>query len=74
MYLIGWLPPGVDDKAASSVATEHGIAADPLSPLSTKPVPRGGLLLGYAALNVRQVREGVRKLAEALRTLPTAHK
>lgn len=74
MYLIGWLPPGVDDQAASRVAAEHGIAVDPLSPLSLKPVPRGGLLLGYAALNARQIREGVRKLAEALRRLPAARK
>jgi GntR family transcriptional regulator/MocR family aminotransferase len=69
MYVIGWLPPGADDHAASKLAAEEGVIAEPLSPLGSRPMRRGGLLLGYPALGDRQIREGARKLATALRRL-----
>jgi hypothetical protein len=30
-------------------------------------LPRGGLMLGYAGLNERHIREGVRRLRRALK-------
>ena len=69
MFLVGWLPRGVDDRAASRLAHEHGVLADPLSPLYARRPRRGGLLLGYSSVGPARLREGVRKLAEALRTL-----
>ena len=66
MHLVGWLPPGVDDVQASEKALSHGVHVRPLSSCSVARVRRGGLLLGYAALTVPQIREGVRKLAQAL--------
>ena len=70
MFLVGWLPRGADDQTASRLAREHGIVADPLSPLYASRPERGGLLLGYAAVGLPRIREGVRKLAEALRKSP----
>jgi GntR family transcriptional regulator/MocR family aminotransferase len=67
MHLIGWLPEGVSDQAASRQAAQEGVVAQPLSPYGLTPQLRGGLLLGYAALAPRQIREGVRLLATALR-------
>jgi GntR family transcriptional regulator / MocR family aminotransferase len=66
MHLVGWLPAGVDDVKASERALSQGVHVRPLSSCSVAKVRRGGLLLGYAALTVPQIREGVRKLAEAL--------
>jgi len=67
MHLVGWLPIGVDDVKASERALAHGVYTRPLSSCSVAKVRRGGLLLGYAALTIPQIREGVSKLAQALR-------
>ena len=66
MHLVGWLPNKTSDKAASDKAARYGVEASPLSAYSTKPLPRGGLVLGYAAVNARQINTGVRRLAQAL--------
>jgi GntR family transcriptional regulator/MocR family aminotransferase len=83
MHLIGWLPEGVSDATASLRAAERGVDAMPLSAFRAEPasakaaatetttsagaIVQGGLALGYAATAPRQIREGVRRLAEALR-------
>ncbi|MGH9945423.1 MAG: PLP-dependent aminotransferase family protein [Pyrinomonadaceae bacterium] len=68
IHLVGWLPEGHDDAAASRAAAARGIDAQPLSAFTIKSrhSPRGGLVLGYAAYRPRQLREGVRALAAAL--------
>ncbi|HEX8772666.1 MAG TPA: PLP-dependent aminotransferase family protein [Pyrinomonadaceae bacterium] len=66
MHLVGWLPEGVSDKGASEEAARYGVEAAPLSAYSSHSLHRGGLVLGYTALNSRQIREGVRRLAQAL--------
>jgi GntR family transcriptional regulator/MocR family aminotransferase len=67
MHLIGWLDPGGDDRAAASCAAVLGIEVPPLSQhvLSASVPP--GLLLGYAALEPKEIRAGIRVLARALR-------
>jgi len=66
MHLVGWLPKKTSDKAASEKAARYGVEAAPLSAYSTNPLPRGGLVLGYTAVNAKQIRDGVRRLAQAL--------
>ncbi|HEX8141356.1 MAG TPA: PLP-dependent aminotransferase family protein [Pyrinomonadaceae bacterium] len=66
MHLVGWLPEKVSDKTASEKAARYGVEAVPLSAYSSRLLPRGGLVLGYTALNARQIRDGVRRLAQAL--------
>jgi GntR family transcriptional regulator/MocR family aminotransferase len=68
MHLVGWLPEGVDDVAVAEAAAERGVHVFPLSRCAIGKSQRRGLLLGYAALTPVQIREGVRKLAAALRT------
>jgi GntR family transcriptional regulator / MocR family aminotransferase len=68
MHLLGWLPAGVDDLAAAERAGAAGVRVLPLSWLRLEPSERGGLLLGYAAADERAIRDGVRRLAEALRS------
>jgi GntR family transcriptional regulator/MocR family aminotransferase len=66
LHLMGWLPDGVDDRQAFKAAARAGIEAPPLSSYSLEPCRRGGLLLGYAGSDVRQIRDGVRRLRAAL--------
>jgi GntR family transcriptional regulator/MocR family aminotransferase len=67
MHLIGWLPQGVDDNDASEQAARHHVEAAPLSAYSSQPLARGGLTLGYTAVNPKQIKDGARRLAQALR-------
>ncbi len=69
IHLVGFLPMGVDDEAASRAAADAGITVQPLSAFRYKRGGRGGLLLGYAGYNERQIRAGIRQLAAALRTV-----
>ena len=66
MHLVGWLPEGVDDRAASRWAAEQGVEAPALSCYAIEQPGRGGLLLGYTAQDEQQICEGVRRLAAAL--------
>ncbi|MEW6736352.1 MAG: PLP-dependent aminotransferase family protein [Acidobacteriota bacterium] len=66
MHLVGWLPPGVDDKTAAKKAADYGLEVSPLSGYSPNPLPHSGLVLGYTAINERQIKDGVKRLAKAL--------
>jgi GntR family transcriptional regulator/MocR family aminotransferase len=66
MHLVGWLPPGADDRAASAAAAAGGVDAPPLAAFRARGRGPGGLLLGYAGLDAGQIRDGVRRLAAAL--------
>jgi len=66
MHLVGWLPQKTSDLAASEKAAAYGVEAAPLAAYSKNPLPRGGLVLGYAAVNAQQIKTGVRRLAQAL--------
>ncbi|MDM9382748.1 PLP-dependent aminotransferase family protein [Chlorogloeopsis sp. ULAP01] len=68
MHLVLWLPPGMDDKLASQQAAAVGIDAMPLS-LFSMTETRAGLLLGYAAVDVHEIHDGVHRLATALRAI-----
>ncbi len=67
MHLIGWLPAGQNDRAAARRAAAHGIDAQPLPSYATRRLPSGGLLLGFTAIPVADLRAGVRELGVALR-------
>ena len=71
MHLVGRLPKGVDDVVASQRAAAYGVFTRPISYCSIRSAKQGGLLLGYAALAPEQIRDGVQKLATALRPLAT---
>ena len=67
MHLLGWLPAGVDDTRVARRAARRGITVTPLSTHSLRPLPQGGLVLGYAGVDEWQIRAGVKELAIALR-------
>ena len=65
------LPDHIDDQAVAAEAYAHDIVAHPLSIffLGEPALAQRGLVLGYGAYNVRQLREGASKLATALKTV-----
>jgi GntR family transcriptional regulator / MocR family aminotransferase len=66
LSLVGWLPSGVSDSAIARQAAAHDVAALPVSAFSLEPRDRGGLVLGYAAVDETAITSGVRRLATAL--------
>jgi GntR family transcriptional regulator / MocR family aminotransferase len=66
MHLMGWLPCGIDDRAAARAAWHRNLITAPLSAFSLRPVQRGALVLGYTAFDEREIRSGVRLLKAAL--------
>jgi GntR family transcriptional regulator/MocR family aminotransferase len=66
LHLVGWLPEGREDRDASRAAAGAGVEAPPLSGYRVERRGRGGLVLGYAGCDPRQIREGIRRLGAAL--------
>jgi GntR family transcriptional regulator/MocR family aminotransferase len=64
MNLAAWLRGNASDSQLSQKAAQVGVVVTPVSAYAVEVKPRPGLLLGYAAFSTRQIREGVRKLAE----------
>ncbi len=69
MHLIGWLPDGVDDQLAARRAADYDVEVMALSRLTIGAPIRPGLALGYAAINKADIRDGVRRLAAALKEI-----
>lgn len=67
MHVSGWLPPGIRDTDIEQRAVRYGIEAMALSPMSILPMPRGGLVLGFAACGEQDIEAGARILASVLR-------
>jgi GntR family transcriptional regulator/MocR family aminotransferase len=65
MTLLGWLPPGTNDVAAAAAARKFKVDVLPLSSFAVRPT-RPGLLLGYAGIREREIRDGTSRLAQAL--------
>jgi GntR family transcriptional regulator/MocR family aminotransferase len=64
MNLTAWLRGNASDLELSNKAAQVGVVVTPVSAYALEVKPRSGLLLGYAAFTTRQIREGVRKLAQ----------
>ena len=63
MHLVGWLPPHVEDSRVSADAAKVGLHTLPISAFALRRLPRGGLLLGYAAFAPDVITMGIRDLA-----------
>jgi GntR family transcriptional regulator/MocR family aminotransferase len=55
-----------DVRRLREACRERGVGVYPAAPFYARPPARAELLLGYASLRERQIREGVRKLREAV--------
>lgn len=61
-----WLRPGLSGEAAAAAAARRNVEVTPLSRYGRGNEMREGLHLGFAAVNPREIRRGVRDLALAL--------
>jgi GntR family transcriptional regulator / MocR family aminotransferase len=64
-----WFRRPIDGQAAINAAAQRGLEVLPLSRFSSRPLPRDGLLLGFAAIDAAEIRRGVKELAAALASL-----
>ena len=62
----GWRGKEINGAAATTAAARRRVDVMPLSRYSRTPLAREGLVLGFAAVDVREIRRGVRELAIAL--------
>lgn len=69
LHLVGWLPPGVDDRAVSDHLLNDGIYAPPLSYFSLEPLEQGGLVMGYAAVDEQDMVAAVRQMGNSLQKI-----
>lgn len=66
MHLIGWLPEGVNDREIARKIVQAGIRVASVSIYSLTRLKRGGLILGYTAIDEERIRAGVKKLRTIL--------
>lgn len=66
MQVVGWLPPGKDDRRAAALAAAVNVLVLPFSWCSREPLSRGGLVFGFAGTDEAGLRAGVQRLAAAL--------
>jgi GntR family transcriptional regulator / MocR family aminotransferase len=72
LHLLGRLPRKVNDREISGELAKAGIDARPLSEFAIKRKLPPALILGYAGVNERAIRDGVRTLRRVLRDTPAA--
>jgi GntR family transcriptional regulator/MocR family aminotransferase len=66
LYVLGWLRGGLNEDALLSAASARDVRLLPVSAFYSRRSRRGGLVLGYGAYSAEAIREGVRRLAEAV--------
>jgi GntR family transcriptional regulator/MocR family aminotransferase len=64
----GWLRDGINAESAAKAAAAREVDVTPLNRYCRGPMTREGLQLGFAAVDEREIRRGVRELAVALET------
>ncbi|RUT96225.1 PLP-dependent aminotransferase family protein, partial [Mesorhizobium sp. USDA-HM6] len=61
IQVVGYLRPGIDDIKVSQAAAKRAINVSPLSKYFQNTAATQGLVLGYAACDAAQTREGVER-------------
>lgn len=76
IHVRGLLPDWIDDRAVAAEASARDVVAHPLTVfyMGEPGLARRGLVLGYGAYNVRQIREAAGKLAIALKSVARGSK
>jgi GntR family transcriptional regulator/MocR family aminotransferase len=69
---VGWLQGGILAERAAKAAAKHDVEVVPLERYAYGRVKRNGLMLGFAAVDARELRRGVEQLARAWEKLKVA--
>ena len=67
LHTIAWLRDGIDEMEASTRAARLGVEARALSVYRLREQCPPGLVLGFGAVNRLAIKEGLERLATALR-------
>jgi GntR family transcriptional regulator/MocR family aminotransferase len=63
---VAWLQGGILAERAAQVAAKYDVEVVPLSRYAYGRSRRDGIVLGFAAVDARELRRGVEQLARAL--------
>jgi len=66
LQTVGWLPIGVGAERVARAAEEQSVEVVPLKRYAWGKSPTNGLILGFAAFDPREIREGVERLGRVL--------
>lgn len=66
LQTVGWLAPGTDGAAVERAAASREVEVVSLHRFTRRTPARPGLQLGFAAVDAKEIRRGVRELAAAL--------
>jgi GntR family transcriptional regulator/MocR family aminotransferase len=66
LQTVGWLQRGINAESAAAAAAQRNVEVIPLSVYSHGNAASTGLQLGFAAVDVKEIRRGVQDLAIAL--------
>jgi GntR family transcriptional regulator/MocR family aminotransferase len=66
LQTVGWLQRGINAESAAAAAAKRNVEVIPLSVYSHGNAASTGLQLGFAAVDVKEIRRGVQDLAIAL--------
>jgi GntR family transcriptional regulator / MocR family aminotransferase len=66
LQTVGWLQQGIESGRAADAAAARGVDVTPLGAYASRPLAREGLQLGFAAVDVPELRRGIEQLALAL--------
>ena len=69
IHCVGWLPDGMDELSLVHEAAANDVDLAPVSNFSIEPLMRKGVILGYSEYSVEQIKDGVRRLAAAMRSV-----
>lgn len=72
LQTVGWLRPGVSGERVAEEAAKSGVEVRPVGLADTGPDTQHVLQLGFAAVDAKELRRGVRGLAEAIRSATKA--
>lgn len=67
LQTIGWLAPEFDAEAVAQAAAERNVEVRPLRRYAYGRAPANGIVLGFAAVEAKELRRGIEELARGLR-------
>jgi GntR family transcriptional regulator/MocR family aminotransferase len=70
LHVMLYLAPGYDEGTVIQMAAQAGVGVYPGSPYHVERPARASILLGFSGLSKEEIKEGVSRLAVALRGLP----
>ena len=66
LQTVGWLQSGISAQRAAAAAAKYDVEVVPLGSYALRRLSREGLILGFAAVDTRELRRGVEQLGRAL--------